>query len=109
VYPKKEAIELAKANNTPVPAMPTELATETTKPAVTMQSREVIALMIAPLKVEEPNGQELEVAEVFGSADSAPSLPEELPKTASPLPLIGLIGLVSLVSAAGVRAVARAN
>lgn len=109
VYPKKDAIELAKANNTPVPAMPTELATGTTKTAVTMQSREVIALMIAPLKVEEPNGQELEVAEVFGSADSAPSLPEELPKTASPLPSIGLIGLVSLVSAAGVRAVARAN
>jgi hypothetical protein len=33
----------------------------------------------------------------------------ELPKTASPLALIGLVGLLSLAGAAGVRAVRRAN
>src|SRR5580692_10540597 len=37
VYPKAKAVELAKANNAPVPSMPAELAANTTKPATTMQ------------------------------------------------------------------------
>ena len=35
VYPKPKAVELAKANNTPVPSMPAEFAVNTTKPAAT--------------------------------------------------------------------------
>src|SRR5439155_6806100 len=37
VYPKPKAVALAKANNTPVPSMPAELAANTTKPATTVQ------------------------------------------------------------------------
>jgi hypothetical protein len=107
VYPKREAVELAKVNHTPVPSMPTELAPDTTKPSLTMKTPEVMALLIAPIVVEEPNGQEVDVAEVFGSSDTVSSLPEELPETASPLPLIGLIGLLSLGTAAGLRIAAR--
>jgi len=35
----------------------------------------------------------------------APEAPKELPKTASPLPLIGLLGFLSLVSGLGLRAI----
>ena len=60
---------------------------------------------MAPLKVEEPTGEEVELAEAFPAADTGAAaqgagLPEKLPSTATPLPLIGLIGLLSLGTAA---------
>lgn len=54
VYPKKRAAELAKVYNQPVPAMPNEYAAE---------------LKNAPVKVEEPTGREVELAEVFDITD----------------------------------------
>ena len=100
VYPKTEALALAEVNNTPVPAMPAELAPSTTKPSVTVTSREFRALLVAPLKTEKPTGEEVELAQ----APAPPAeLPETLPKTASPLPLIGLIGLLSLGTAFTLR------
>jgi hypothetical protein len=113
VYPKTKALELAKANNTPVPAMPVELTPTITNPTITVKGPEVTALYMAFLKAEEPNGQEVELAEAFPASDtqaSAPSagLPDRLPTTATPLPLIGLIGLLSMGMAATLRlAVAR--
>ena len=101
VYPKPEAIALAQANNIPVPAMPAELAPNTTMPAVTLHETTVMALMMAPLRVEEPNGQEVSIAEVFPTP--APEMPDRLPSTASPLPLIGLLGLGLLVSFGALR------
>lgn len=113
VYPKTEALALAQANNTPVPSMPAGLAPETMKQAVTLTERQVIVLNAAPLKAEEPNGEEVELAEAFPPAEtqaSAPSaaelqqqMPEKLPQTATPLPLIGLLGLLSLGTAATLR------
>src|SRR6202163_1738938 len=50
VYPKEKAVLLAKANNTPVPSMPTELAANTTKPAGTVNEPHVMAMKQAPLK-----------------------------------------------------------
>jgi hypothetical protein len=97
VYPKAKAMELAKANNQPVPSMPTELAPSTTLPAPTMQEPHVIAMKQAPLKVQQPTQEEVEIAEVFPV--SAPELPASLPKTASFLPLIALIGLLAFASA----------
>ena len=44
VYPKEKAVELAKANNTPVPSMPAELAVNTTKPAGTVNEPHVMAM-----------------------------------------------------------------
>jgi hypothetical protein len=94
VYPKARAVQLAKANNTPVASVPDELAANSTR----------AALKQAPLKAQRPTGEEVEVAEVFEPPPpTAASLPRKLPKTASELPLIGLIGLLSLGMAGSLR------
>jgi hypothetical protein len=97
VYPKPKAVVLAKANNTPVPSMPAQLAENTTKPASTLAEPHVQAMRETPLKAQQPNEEEVEIAEVFVATETA--LPDTLPKTASSLPLIGLAGLLSLVLA----------
>jgi hypothetical protein len=108
VYPKDRAIALAKANNTPVPAMPVALTPETIKPTATMKGPEFTALYMAYLKAEEPTGEEVELAEAFGAPDSQasaplPELPDKLPSTASPLTLMGLVGLTTLGAAVTLR------
>jgi LPXTG-motif cell wall-anchored protein len=105
VYPKPKAVALAKANNTPVPSMPAELAVNTTKPAATMNEPRVLAMKLAHLKVQMPTEEELEIGEVFAQASPSdqPQLPAELPKTGSSLPMIGLAGLLSLAAALGLR------
>jgi hypothetical protein len=104
VYPKREAVALARANNTPVPSMPEELAVNTTKPATTMREPEIIAIYRAPIKAEEPSGEEVEVAAAFAVND--PALPATLPTTASTLPLVGLFGLFALGAAVNLRVAA---
>jgi hypothetical protein len=96
VYPKAKAVQLAKANNTPVPSMPSELVDNTTKPVTTMQEPHVVELKQAPLKAQQPTEEEVEIAEVFVA--QVEPLPESLPTTASSLPLIGLLGVFSLAS-----------
>jgi hypothetical protein len=109
VYPKVKALELAKANNQPVASMPTELAANTTKPAKTMNEPHVMALKQAPLKAQKPTEEEVDIAEVFvltPPTQAAANLPERLPKTASPIPLLGLIGILSLGAGLSLRAIA---
>jgi hypothetical protein len=103
VYPKPKAVALAKANNTPVPSMPAELAANTTKPAASVKAPHVVAMSQAPLKAQKPNAEEVEIAEAFAAPDPAQQLPATLPATGSPMPLIGLIGLLSLAAAFGLR------
>jgi len=106
VYPKDKAVSLAKANNTPVASMPNELAVNITKPSATVNEPHVVAMRMAPLKAQMPTQEELDIADVFAAdslATDQPSLPAELPKTSSPLPLIGLVGLLSLSVALGLR------
>jgi hypothetical protein len=67
VYPKPKAAELAKANNTPVPSMPAELASNTTQPAATVKEPHIVAMSQAPLKAQKPSGEEVEIAEVFAT------------------------------------------
>src|SRR5229473_4607317 len=95
VYPKPKALELAKANNTPVPSMPAELASNTTKPAATVKEPHVVAMSKGLLKAQKPTEEEVEITEVFVTVAQA-GLPKTLPRTGSPLPFIGLIGLLSL-------------
>jgi hypothetical protein len=94
---------LAKANNTPVPSMPAELAANTTKPAASVKAPQVVAMSQAPLKAQKPNEEEVEIAEVFVAPDPTQQLPATLPTTGSSMPLIGLIGLLSLATAVGLR------
>ena len=109
VYPKTEAIALAIANNTPVPAMPAELTLDTTKRDVAMDAPEILALNAAPLKAEKPTGEEVELSEVFVTAEPptpVSELPETLPATATSMPLVVLIGLASFGTAFSLRLVA---
>jgi len=110
VYPKKRAVQLAKQSNQPVPSMPSEMASNTTKPVKKMTEPSVMAMKKAPLKVQKPTGEEAQIAEAFPPPPvqtAAAKPPKRLPKTASMLPLIGLIGFLSLAGALSLRAVAK--
>lgn len=92
VYPKVKAAELAKMSNEAVPSMPAEMTPNISAPAETAKEEPVVALESAPLKAEEPSGEELPVTRAFPSTTEVASLP----KTASSMPLVGLIGMLSL-------------
>jgi hypothetical protein len=82
VYAKPRAIELAKEANEPVLATPIELA-----------AAPVETLKTAPVEAVAPTGEPVEMAQLV---EPPPLAADPLPKTASPLPLIGLIGLLTL-------------
>lgn len=82
VYAKPRAIELAKEANEPVLATPIELA-----------AAPVETLKTAPVEAVAPTGEPVEMAQLV---EPPPLAAAPLPKTASPLPLIGLIGLLTL-------------
>ena len=93
VYPKTEAVILAKAANQPVLAIPEE-----TKPTPE-------ELESAPVVAVQSSGEESAAAEVVGTpadlestqtASAQPAAEAPLPKTASDLPLLALIGLILL-------------
>ena len=106
VYPKEKAVALAKANNTPVPSMPAELAANTRNPTATISEPNVIAMKQAPLKAQKPTEEEVDISELFvaqATPTDQPALPTELPKTGSPIPLIGLAGVLSIGAAISLR------
>jgi hypothetical protein len=117
VYPKTRALALAKANNTPVPSMPDNMTANTTEPATTMNEPSVTAMKQTPLKAQKPTQDEVEVTEVFAvpppnnqttaaaptSAATTGRQQVKMPKTASPVPLIGMLGMLSLCAAASLR------
>jgi hypothetical protein len=112
VYPKAKAVELAHTRHTPVPAVPNELAPEMIEPSATLNGPEVAALDAAPLLAEEPDGAEVEAATVFLPAPAPvehSELPQELPATATGLPLIGLLGATSLGLGLGLQRLAARN
>jgi hypothetical protein len=99
VYPKRRAMALARMSNTPVPSMSTEPST-----------RE--EMKTAPITAVTPEQKEVPVESAIQTTPppAAPAQPparEELPKTASDLPLIVLLGLGSLGVGFGLIAVAR--
>jgi hypothetical protein len=103
VYPKRRAVELAKITNLPILAMPTELESEIAKPAKSVNDEPVVALKQAPLTAVKPTGEEVEVDQVITPQPAQQKVTadvrgriEQLPQTASLLPLWGLIGLLSL-------------
>ncbi|MCC6395072.1 MAG: LPXTG cell wall anchor domain-containing protein [Bryobacterales bacterium] len=78
-----------------------------------MNEPRVQALKQTPLKAQKPTQEEVEIAEVFApppqASTSASAQPKHLPKTGSPLPLIGLLGLLLLSGALGMRLVFARN
>jgi hypothetical protein len=112
VYPKAQAIALAKATNTPVLFTPVEIPLEVAKPAKSADEPVVVEFRRAPIMAVTPTGEEVQLAQVVTppppaemQVETAPA--RELPATASPLPLIGLFGLLSLGGTFAVRAAAR--
>ena len=111
VYPKARAIEIAKLTNTPVLAMPTELATNLLEPVKSADEPPVIALIQAPVEAVKPTGEVVAMTEVVEpppvetAAVKSTEPYQNLPETASPLALLGLIGLLSLGAGAGLSVV----
>jgi hypothetical protein len=105
VYPKARATEIAKNSNQSVPSMPTDMSSNISQATNNSSDANVQAMQSAPLKAEEQNGDEVEVAEVFivqvpvavpviVTAPPGTQSAKQLPQTASILPLLGLTGLV---------------
>lgn len=104
VYPKEKAAEIAKVVNEPVLSAP--IKEEEAMP----ESPDLIAeLNKAPLLAIAPSGEEVEEAEVVTPppVEVAGTVPEVLPKTASPLPLAGMLGLLLLAAGTMVGVAAR--
>ncbi len=94
VYPKEVAVELAKETNTPVLYTPAIVAEE---PVAAVEE-----LKLAPVQAVSPAGEDVEIAQVVTPPPAAEieiAQTQTLPKTASPMPLIGLFGLLALGAA----------
>lgn len=110
VYPKTQAVELAKTTSTPVLEMPASVKEEAAKP----EAPQVVAeLKQAPITAVEPSGKEVEVAQLVTPppaaetlvAQNTPTAVPVLPKTASRMPLIALLGLLALGGALTLRVI----
>jgi len=89
VYPKEEAVQLAKTEKEPVPA---EVALPTPSTMKTV-----------PLIAVTPEGEEEALARAFAPTGTKAEVAQTLPKTASPLPLIGLLGVTFVLGGLGLR------
>ncbi|HEV2690994.1 MAG TPA: hypothetical protein VGV35_20705 [Bryobacteraceae bacterium] len=99
-YPKSAAVQIAQVSHAPVP---------------TTEAQQPSELATAPVGTVNEQGTETPMKEEAQAAPPAPApapapeapapAPQELPKTASPYPLIGLAGLLSLALFVVLRAV----
>jgi hypothetical protein len=107
VYPKERALELAKVTNSPVLYTSAEIPAEVAAPIQSPEEPVVVALKQAPVMAVKPTGEDVQIAEVVtpppAKALVASNDAPELPKTASPMPLIGLLGLLALGGAFGLQ------
>ncbi|HYM12741.1 MAG TPA: hypothetical protein VEU62_18530 [Bryobacterales bacterium] len=103
VYPKARAMELAVATHEPV------LAAEVTPTETPQQLEEAPVVAITPEKKEVQVEQVVQAkpAERTAPVAEPPAAPAELPKTASPLPLVALLGLSALGLGVALRAISR--
>jgi hypothetical protein len=74
VYPKTRAVELAKLTDKPVPSMPSELRSNITRPAKSVNESPIMALKKTPLKAVKPTGQAIATTEitVWGPVQARP-------------------------------------
>jgi hypothetical protein len=98
VYPKLRAVELAKSTNEPV--LSTEANNNT--PINNAQEPAAQALENAPVKAQQPSGEEVESGEVVAAQEQPP-----LPKTASEMPLAALSGTLLIGLGLGLRLLSR--
>lgn len=110
VYPKEKALELAKETNTVVLYTPAAIEPEVLAPIKSADEPVVVELKQAPVLAVKPTGEDVEVAQVVTPppaealvATTEAPVAETLPKTASPMPLIGLFGLLALGAALSLK------
>jgi hypothetical protein len=99
--------------NEPVLAMPTELAATLVEPIKSADEPQVIALKAAPIEAVKPTGETVAMTEVVEpppvetAALQSTELDKSLPKTASPVPLMGLIGFLSIAAGLGLSGISK--
>jgi hypothetical protein len=87
----------------PAPAERVEVAPAPEPPAVEPEPEREVAEAAPAEPVAEPEPAPAPQAEV----EQVPQVAEQLPRTASPLAVVGLVGLLSLAAAAGIRRIRR--
>lgn len=110
VYPKPRAEQLAKVTKQPVPSMPASMESTTKMAAKSPTEPQVVAMKKAPVKAQQPSGEEVEIGQVVTTPPQlvarnttpAPAS-ETLPSTGSWLPLIALVGLILTTAGMGLR------
>jgi hypothetical protein len=65
VYPHDEAAALAKSNNEPVFSTRSDLSGYMTKPMKSDQDSDANEMRKAPVKAVRPNGEEIEILEIY--------------------------------------------
>jgi hypothetical protein len=112
VYPRKVAVELAKATNVPALFLPEQVAPNIVAPAPTPTAPPILALREAPIRAVTPTGQDVPLTEVVSpppvqtaSVLQSTATPQatRLPKTASNLPLLALLGFFSVSIGLSIR------
>jgi len=100
VYPKAQAVQVAAATNQPVPShtLPEVAATAPADAPIAIQTPEKKEVAYAPTVFEKADATDTagEDGEAVKAAPTA-TAPAALPKTASPIHLIGLVGLLLVV------------
>jgi hypothetical protein len=109
VYPKAQAITLAKETNTAVLFTPAEIPVEVAEPIKTAEEPVVVQMKQAPVMAVQPTGEEVELTKVVTPPPAQEPVVEvaaaKLPKAASSLPLIALLGMLALAGALTLRLV----
>lgn len=95
VYPEKKAMEIAQAAHEVVPA-------ETREATTTEELKTVPLVAVTPQQKREPVEQAIETQPPTEQKQVA----QELPKTASEMPLIALLGIIGVVVGFGLKRVA---
>lgn len=89
--------------------MPASNEPTTKMAAKTPTEPHVVAMKKAPVKAQQPSGEEVDVAEVFTTPpqlvaqNTTPAPASTLPATGSSLPLVGLVGLILMTAGMGLR------
>ncbi len=106
VYPKRIAVEIARSTDTAVLSTQANIPEEVSEPIKTVDEPIVAQLREAPVAAIEPSGEEVELAKVV-TPPPAVVASNNLPGTASNLPLLGLFGLMALGAAFALGALAK--
>ncbi len=106
VYPKAEAVAIAKVNSSKVPAIDPASEGKVSDPSLSKDDMEVVTLwMLSSTQVGPSDAPSIKAERYQQVASAKPPKPvvSALPHTASEMPLIALLGMMSLAGAGALR------